>query len=157
MAKPLRDEGQSTRAGQPPHERALQNCLTGELRVVNAGLPQRQKSLSDLLDEEYPHVLCNDGSTHLFKRSELECLASMLDADAQPTLALPLLIELGTDEAEAAVLCRARAEEIVVSGVLGMPVACEHRRIRLSRPQLAVLRRRLRTTTAYLFSSRAVA
>lgn len=144
-------------AGQSLHEKALQNCLAGELRVVNAGLPQRQKRLSDLLGEEYPHVPCNDGSTHLFKRSELEYLAGMLDADEQKTLALPMLIELGADQTEAAVLCQARTEERVVSKALGMPLTCEHGRIRLYRPQLALLRTKLRTTTAYLFSSRIVA
>jgi uncharacterized protein len=157
MLRPLQDEGHPTRAGRSLPEKALQDCLAGELRVVNAGLPQRQKSLADLLDENYPHVICNDGSTHLFKRSELEYLAGMLDADEKRTLALPMIIELGSDQSEAAVLCRAKAEEIVVSGVLNMPVASEHGKIRLYRPQLAALRRKLRTTTAYLFSPRHVA
>lgn len=157
MLRSLQDEGPSMEAGQSRHEVVLQNCLSAELRLVNAGLPQRQKRLSDLMCEEYPHVLCNDGSTHLFKKSELEYLAEILDTDEQKTLALPLLVELGAHHAEAAVLCQTRAEERVVSGVLDMPVICERGRIRLYRPQLALLRQKLRTTTVYLFSSRSVA
>jgi len=156
MPEPLQDE-----ANQSPYEKMLQNCLRGELRVVNAGLPQSQKRLSDLLNEKYPHVICNDGSTHFFKKSELEYLASMLDTDEQETLPLPMLIELGTNQAEAAIPilsgCEGKVEEKVISKALNMPVTCEERRIRIYKPQLALLRRKFKTTTVYVFSPKIVA
>jgi uncharacterized protein (UPF0216 family) len=135
----------------------LQECLKGELRVVNIGLPQSQKRLRDLLSEKYPHVVCNDGSTHLFKKSELEYLANMLDTDEQRTLLLPMLIELGADQAQAAIICEGKVEEKIISKALNMPVACEETRIRIYKPQLALLRRKLKTTTVYVFSAKIVA
>jgi uncharacterized protein (UPF0216 family) len=147
MPEPLQDE-----AKQSPNEKMLQNCLRGELRVVNTGLPRSQKWLSNLLEEKYPHVICNDGSTHLFKRSELEYLASLLDTDEQKALPLPMLIELGVNQAEAAVICEGKIEEKVTSKALNMPVTCEERRIRIYKPQLALLRKKLKTTTVYVFS-----
>ena len=152
MPEPLEDE-----ANQSPYEKMLQNCLRGELRVVNTGLPRSQKWLSDLLEERYPHVICNDGSTHLFKRSELEYLASMLDTDEQETLPLPMLIELGANQAEVAVICEGKMEEKVISKALNMSVTCEERRIRIYKPQLALLRRKFKTTTVYVFSPKIVA
>jgi len=152
MPEPLRDE---TR--QSPYEKMLQECLTTELRVVNAGLPRSQKRLSDLLSEEYPHAICNDGSTHSFKKRELEYLASILDTVEQDALLLPILIEVGADQAEASIICEGKAEEKVISRALDMPLTCEHRRIRIYRPQLALLRSKLKTTTAYVFSARIVA
>jgi len=152
MPEPLQDK-----AKQSPYEKMLQNCLRGELRVVNAGLPQSQKRLSSLLDEQYPHVVCNDGSTHFFKKSELEYLASMLDTDEQETLPLPMLIELGANQAEAAIICEGKVEEKVISKALNMPVTCEERRIRIYKPQLALLRRKFKTTTVYVFSPKIVA
>jgi uncharacterized protein (UPF0216 family) len=142
---------------QSPYESMLQECLKGELRVVNIGLPQSQKRLRDLLSEKYPHVVCNDGSTHLFKKSELEYLANMLDTDEQRTLLLPMLIELGADQAQAAIICEGKVEEKIISKALNMPVACEETRIRIYKPQLALLRRKLRTTTVYVFSAKIVA
>jgi hypothetical protein len=130
----------------------LQNCLRGELRVVNIGLPRRQKPLSSLLEEKYPQVTCNDDSAHFFKRSELEYLASLLDTDEQKALRLPVLIELGANQAEAAIVCEGRVEEKVASKALNMPVTCEKRRIRIYRPQLALLRKKLKTATVYVFS-----
>ena len=152
MPEPLQDE-----ANQSPYEKMLQNCLRGELRLVNTGLPQSQKRLSNLLNEKYPHVVCNDGSTHFFKRSELEYLASMLDTDEQETLPLPMLIELGANQAEAAIICEGKVEEKVISKALNMPVICEERRIRIYKPQLALLRRKFKTTTVYVFSPKIVA
>jgi len=158
MPEPLQDE-----AKQSPYEKMLQDCLRGELRVVNTGLPQSQKRQSKenklfyLLNEKYPHVVCNDGSTHLFKKSELEYLASMIDTDEQKALPLPMLIELGANQAEAAIICEGKVEEKVISKALNMPVTCEERRIRIYKPQLALLRRKFKTTTVYVFSPKIVA
>ena len=145
------------KANQSPYEKMLQNCLRGEFRIVNSGLPQSQKRLSSLLEEKYPHVVCNDGSTHFFKRSELEYLASMLDNDEQKTLPLPMLIELGANQAEAAVICEGEIEVKIISKALNMPVTCQERRIRIYKPQLALLRRKFKSTTVYVFSPKIAA
>lgn len=156
MPKPLQDEV-LMQSGQSPYEKMLQECLRGELRIVNAGLPQSQKRLSNLLTEEYPHVVCNDGSTHSFKKSELEYLASILDTDEQKALPLPMLIEVGANQGEAAIICEGKVEEKVISKALNMPVTCQERRIRIYKPQLALLRRKFKTTTVYVFSPKIVA
>jgi len=135
-----------------PYERMLQECLRGELRVVNAGLPRSQKQLSTLLREEYPHIVCSDGSTHSFKKKELEHLASMIDTDKQESLLLPMLIELGPNQAEAAIICQTDVEEKVISEILNMPVTPKQGRITIYKPQLALLRKALKTTTQYVFS-----
>ncbi len=156
MPNPLQDNV-LMQSGQSPYEKMLQDCLRGELRVVNAGLPQSQKRLSNLLNEKYPHVVCNDGSSHFFKKSELEYLASMIDTDEQKALPLPMLIELGANQAEAAIICAGKIEEKVISKALDMPVTCKERRIKIYKPQLALLRRKLKTTTVYVFSPKIVA
>ena len=152
MPRPLQDE-----VKQSPYEKMLQECVRGELRVVNAGLPQNQKRLATLLNEKYPNVVCHDGSTHLFKKSELEYLTSIIDTDEQKALPLPMLIELGANQAEAAIICEGKIEEKVISKALNMPVTCEERRIRIYKPQLALLRRKFKTTTVYVFSPKIIA
>ena len=137
-----------------PYQRMLQESLRGELRVLNAHLPREQKPLSDLLGEEYPNVICNDGSIHLFKRKELEYLASLLDADEQEALLLPMLIEVNPGEGEMALICRSGVEAEVVVKILNMSASIKQDRIVIYKPQLAVLRQVLKTTTQYLFSRR---
>ncbi|MFC1860518.1 DUF61 family protein [Chloroflexota bacterium] len=135
-----------------PYQRMLQESLRGELRVLNAHLPCEQKPLSDLLSEEYPSVVCKDGSTHLFKSKELKYLASMLDTDEQEALLLPMLIEMSAGEGEMAIICRGKVEAKVISGILDMPVTTKQERIALYKPQLALIRKPLKTTTQYLFT-----
>ena len=142
--------------GELPYQKMLQRYLAGELRVLNAHLPRAQKSLSDLLAEEEPNLACNDGSTHLFKRKELEYLASMLDNDDQRTLLLPMLIEVNSAQSEMAILCQGGVESKVISIILDMPVTTEQDRITIYKPQLALIRKPLKTTTQYLFSAKAL-
>jgi hypothetical protein len=139
-----------------PYQRMLQECLRGELRVLNAHLPCEQKPLSDLLGEEYPNVVCNDGSTHLFKRKELEYLASMLDSADQEALLLPMLIEVNPGQGEMAIICQGGVEEKVISKILDMPVTSKQKRIMIYKPQLALIRKPLKTTTQYLFSPKSL-
>lgn len=135
-----------------PYQKMLQECLRGELRVLNAYLPCEQKSLSVLLGEEYPNVVCNDGSTHLFKKKELEYLVSMLDTGEQEALLLPMFIEVNPGQGEMAIICRGKAEEKVISKILAMPVTTRQEKIMLYKPQLALIRKPLKTTTQYLFT-----
>ncbi len=139
-----------------PYQRMLQECLRGELRVLNAHLPCEQKTLSDLLGEEYPNVVCNDGSTHLFKRKELEYLASMLDSAEQEALLLPMLIEVNPGQGEMAIICQGGVEEKVISKVLDTPVTPKKKKIMIYKPQLALIRKPLKTTTQYLFSPKSL-
>jgi len=142
--------------GESPYERILQESLKGELRVLNAHLPRELKSLHELLTEPYPHVVLSDSSTHLFKRRELEYLAGLLDEAEQKALLLPILIELGAGEEETKVICRHGVEEKVVARILEMPLTSQEKKILIYKPQLAVLRKRLKTTTQYVFSARSL-
>lgn len=138
------------------YERVLRECLRGELRIVNAGLPRSRKTLSTLLREEYPCVICSDSSIHFFKRRELDQLATMLDTDEQEALLLPIFIELSVDQNEASVICQGEVEEKIISRILNMPMISEQERITIYGPQLALLRKILKTTTQYIFSLKIV-
>ncbi len=139
------------------YQRILQEYLKDELRVLNAHLPCAQKSLSELLGEEYPNVVCNDGTAHLFKRKELEYLASMTDTDEQQILLLPMLIEVHPGQNEMAIICQGEVEKKVISKILDMPITVKQNRITIYKPQLALLRKPLKTTTQYLFSPKGLA
>ena len=136
-----------------PYDRILREYLTGELRVLNAHLPGKQKSLADLWDEENPHILCNDGSVHLFKRKELGYLASLINSNEQKALLLPILIEVNAGQGEMAALCPGEVEKKVIQKVLDMPLDVREGRVTLYRPQLALVRKKLKTTTQYIFSA----
>jgi len=134
-----------------PYERLLQKSLQGELKIVNSQLPVQPKPLADLLDEEYPQVVCRDGTTHLFRRKELDYLAGLLDDDdARKELGLPIMIEVSSGAGEIAVL-GTDVTAALISRLLGMPLQSKGGRVVIHKPQLALLRQKLRTTTQYVF------
>ena len=135
-----------------PYEKLLQRCLEGELRIVNSGLAQRQKSLHDLLNETHPHVISCDGIMYTFKNKELQYIASLITPEEENELLLPITIEIGNISSETNVLCQSDIEVKVVSKLLGRTMASKDNRIKLYRPQLAILRKIAKTTTQYMFS-----
>jgi hypothetical protein len=135
------------------YEKLLQECLKEELRVVNSGMPQSRKKFSELLRQARPCVPCHDGSRHFFKKQEITYLAELLDVSEYEALLLPMIIMLEVGRDMIMGLCEdGEVEEKIVSHVLDMPVICERGVIRLYRPQLAVIRKILKTTTQYAFS-----
>ncbi len=137
------------------YERFLEAYLSTELRLVNSGLPRARRTLAELLLEEHPSVRCSDGSDQAFKRSELQFLSGIIEESEAAELPLPILIELAGDEHEATVLCSGEVELKVLSRILNMPLRYESPgRVRIYKPQLSVVRRKLRTTTQYAFSAR---
>jgi len=137
-----------------PYEAMLQEYLKGELRVLNAQLPCELKTLSTLLKEEHPSIVCKDGGVYLIKKNELEYLGGMLESDEKGVFLLPMLIEIVSGQDEIAIISRGKLEEKVISEILGMPVVSQKGRIKIYRPQLALIRKTLRTATQYIFSPR---
>jgi uncharacterized protein (UPF0216 family) len=135
-----------------PYEKLLQQCLEGELRIVNSSLAQKQKSLHDLLNETHPHIISCDGNVYSFKKKELQYIASLITPEEEKELLLPIIIEIGTIPSEAVILCQSEVEVNVISKLLGMTMVSKDNRIKLYRPQLALLRKMAKTTTQYVFS-----
>ncbi|MDD5037704.1 MAG: DUF61 family protein [Dehalococcoidales bacterium] len=139
---------------ESPYQKMLQGWLRGELRLLNAQLPSERKSLAALLGEEYPSVLCSDGTPHLFKRKELKYLADLVNIDEQKKLLLPILIEVNPGQDEIAIICHGDIEKKVITKILDMPLKSEQGRITIYKPQLGILRKMLKTTTQYVFCTK---
>ncbi|TFG90153.1 MAG: DUF61 family protein [Syntrophobacterales bacterium] len=137
----------------PAPDGGFESCLTGDMKTLNAHLPRRRKTLSELQEEEHPHVECGDGSTHAFRKKELEYLAQIVDNEDKEALLLPIIIEVGHGEGRLTVRSKTGVEAKIFSRILEMPIACRFDMITIFKPQLQVLRRVLKTTTQYVFTT----
>ena len=136
------------------YDRLLQESVKNELKFLNSQLPTTQKSLDVLLNEEIPSITLNDGNLHLFKKKELKYLSEITDSSMWNNLLLPVIIETNPGEDDYSIVCRGEVEEEIFSVILGMPVTKRHHRIVIYKSQLTVIRKILKTTTQYLFSSK---
>jgi len=137
----------------PGPDRIFESCLEGDIKTLNAHLPRRRKTLRELQEEERPHVECGDGSTHSFRKKDLEYLAQMLDNEDKAMLLLPIVIEVGHGEGRMVVRSKTGIEAKIFSRILDMPIARRSDMITIFKPQLHVLRRVLKTTTQYVFNT----
>ncbi|MEJ2738991.1 MAG: DUF61 family protein [Dehalococcoidia bacterium] len=140
---------------EPVYSALLHEALKDELRLLNAHLPRERKSLYNTSQEEHPHIVCSDGSTHIFKKKELRYLTGMLSVDEQKSLLLPILIKVHAGYSEISVLGSGEAEKKVLSAILDMPLTVTADGITIYKQQLGVLRKKLRTTTQYIFTAAA--
>lgn len=120
-----------------------------ELSKLNVHLPERRLSLKEALSSAKPQVVSRDSSVHTFKREELEFLAGLLPEADRDKLQVPILIALEPKLGRGTAKISGEAEVKVVSQVLEKePAAGE---LLIYRPEVAILRRKLPTTTQYLF------
>jgi len=57
-------------------DRFLEESFSAEFRVLNANLPKLRKPLAELMKEEHPCVLLNDGSAHFLSAKSLSILSA---------------------------------------------------------------------------------
>ena len=120
-----------------------------ELARLNVHLPERRVSLKEALSSAKPGVVARDGSTHAFKRDELEILAKLLPEADREKLRLPILISLDPKLGRGSARISGKSEAWVVGQILGKKGTAEE--LLIYRPEVAILRRKLPTTTQYLF------
>lgn len=126
-------------AGTVGSDSLVELLLKDELRVANRHLPSHRKSLEELLGEEYPHVLCRDGTRHFFRRSELEALSGLVGRDRWGRLLLPIIIRVIPESESLVGVVEDEYAAEVISKILGLEYSGGS--LFLYKPQLYELRR----------------
>jgi len=78
-------------------DRLADTVLRDEMRRLNAHLPRKRLTISELLTIETPWVPSVDGGKIVMKRDELESLAKSLPEDLLSRVKLPLVLLRRTD------------------------------------------------------------
>ena len=85
-----------------------------ELSRINSHLPRARVRLGKLMEMEEPHVVLRDGSSHFFRREELELLSKLVDEG--DVLRLPIVLEVSG----AKFRVRGKVEVKVIDRLLGL-------------------------------------
>jgi len=127
----------------------IDQVLKFELSRLNVHLPERRISLKEALKSAKPQVAARDGSIHAFKREELDLLAKTVPEAEWERLYLPILIALDPKLGRGAARITGGAEVKAISQILEKKGADDE--LLIYRPEVAIVRRKLPTTTQYLF------
>lgn len=127
---------------------SVDRVIKFELGKLNAHLPENRISLKDALALPKPSIRARDGRTHFFKREELETLSKLLPEADWDKLQLPILIALEPKLGRGTARISGESEVKVAGKILNKQATEE---LLIYRPEVAILRRKLPTTTQYLF------
>ncbi|MEM0025689.1 MAG: DUF61 family protein [Zestosphaera sp.] len=129
-------------------DKTLEYLLERELRVVNSYVAAKRKTLTELLKEDYPHILTLSGDIHMFRKSELMLAKEVIGEDAE-RLMLPIYIELIPAQTVTTGVIREEVATKLISTLLGI----HHTTPLYVYPvQLAELRRKIGTLIQYVVS-----
>ncbi|MFH1820816.1 MAG: DUF61 family protein [Methanobacteriota archaeon] len=120
-----------------------------ELGRLNAHIPEKRLSLRAAFASTRPEITTKDGGVHTFKREELEFMSKILPEDDWDRLQLPIFISLEPKLGRGAARIRGEAEAKVVGCILGKEKVSDE--LIIYRPEVAAIRRKLPTTTQYIF------
>lgn len=124
----------------------MEEVLKAELARLNSPFPRERVPLREALSSERPGVPLTNGDFQSFKREELELLARLLPGEEERReLRLPILLALE----RGAVRIGGKAEARAIGRLLGKEV--KGGELVIYRPELLEVRRKLPTTTYYLF------
>nr|WP_148677206.1 DUF61 family protein [Staphylothermus hellenicus] len=126
----------------------IMRALSEELRIVNKHLVYRKKSLCDLLSMDIPYLVLRDGSKSLVDRRELILLKNLVEGDPCK-LMLPIIIEYNPSLGKSAYVVRDEIAAKALSKLLSLKY--ENGPLILYRPQLYMVRLKLRTVTTIIF------
>ncbi|HID60632.1 MAG TPA: DUF61 family protein [Hadesarchaea archaeon] len=119
-----------------------------ELSRLNVHLPEKRMTLREALSSSKPEVMTRNGGKHALNREELEFLAGLLPEKNWNELQLPILIAFEPKFGKSAARISGKAGAYVVSKILDKEEAEE---LLIYRPEVAILRKKLPTTTQYVF------
>ena len=118
------------------------------MKALNKHLPTKRKNLEELLAEEKPRIRCRDGSSHRFKKKELEYLKEVCAPEGWNRLRLPIYLELSA-EVPGMTRITGNLNIQVCARVLGIEPPDTGQPLLFYAEQLRTLRRALPTTTQY--------
>ena len=133
----------------------IEAYLREELKVVNKSLPVKRKLLTELMREEYPHVITRDGGIHMFRKSELKLAYELLGDELAGKLYLPIILEVRTDLKETTLVVKDEVAAKLIARVLGL--SKYELPLYLYPIHLQELRKKIETLIQYAFTLEGVA
>lgn len=130
-----------------PERRTDKKHLSKIIQDTVSGGGKKQKILSELLEEDEPSLEVKDGASHRIEDEELEYLDEILEPEEKGKLRIPIYFRHTGKEGGGTYEVKGEVEQKVCAEVLD-----SEQKDYYYRPEIREVRRKLQTTTEYMFS-----
>jgi len=128
-----------------------ERALAKMVESINKHLPERSRTLAEMLKEEFPTIKARDGNEYLIEREELEFIAKHVDELDWERFKIPIILEMCDIGGEVVIFVRDKLHAQFISRVFGIDRFVEGA-LMLYMYELPKIRRKLRTATQVLFT-----
>jgi len=90
------------------------------VEVINKHLPKRSKTLSEMLNEEFPTIICRDGNEYLIEKNEIEFISENVDSNLWSSFRIPIIFEMCKVGSETIVYVRDKLHSEFISKTFGI-------------------------------------
>ncbi len=127
-----------------------ERALARMIEAVNKHLPQRSRTLAEMLKEKYPTIKARDGNEYLIEREELEFIAQYVDELDWDKFKIPIILEMCDVGGETLVYVRDKLHAEFIQKAFGYDRFVDDVLV-LHMYEIRPIRRKLKTASQVLF------
>ncbi len=128
-----------------------ERALARMIEAVNKHLPQKSRTLAEMLKEKYPTIRARDGNEYLIEREELEFIAQYVDELDWSRFRIPIILEMCRVGNDTLVYVRDKLHAEFIRKAFGYDRFVEDVMV-LHMYEIGPIRRKLRTATQVMFT-----
>ena len=120
------------------------------IEAINRHMPERTKTLEQMLKEEYPTIRAKDGNEYYIEKKEIEFIAQYVDELDWRRFRLPIILEMNDINGERVIYVRDKLHAEFIKKAFGYDRFVEGV-LMLYMYELGPIRRKLRTASQVIF------
>ncbi len=120
------------------------------IEAINRHMPERTKTLEQMLKEEFPTIRAKDGNEYYIEKKEIEFIAQYVDELDWRRFRLPIILEMNDINGERVIYVRDKLHAEFIKKAFGYDRFVEGV-LMLYMYELGPIRRKLRTASQVIF------
>ncbi len=127
-----------------------EKTLARMIEAVNRHMPQKTRTLAEMLEERDPTIKARDGNEYYIEKRELEFIAKHVDELDWPRFRIPIILEMNDIGGERVILVRDKLHAEFIKKAFGFDRILNGV-LTLYMYELPEIRRKLRTASQIIF------
>ncbi|WGI16691.1 DUF61 family protein [Methanonatronarchaeum sp. AMET-Sl] len=142
------------KTGGSEESERYKRILMKQIKALNNHLPQRRASLKQLTKNPEIKLKTRKGEEFTINKEEIKEISEIIPERYWETLKLPIYIEINRKHAKGTYKISGKYACKVVAELLDKEIDENKEELFIYRPEVIELRRKLKTTTEYMFAAR---